>query len=474
LQRILLLVCLLVPAAHAQGAAPELDPVAARLASARDAYASGALGDAQALLEEALEAAPEEPDVRLWLARVQNDLGHGEEALETLAPALAAAPRSAWLLVERGRAELALGHADLAEAAYRAALAAYPTLGSARLALAGILGGAKRADEGLEVLQPLLALDPAPAEVVIRHAELLGVLHRDAEGEAVLRADIDDPSVRLALCRWLAERDRNDEAWQVGEPAIGGATSPAARTLLAQVARRAGQPLDCLRLLGAVLLDDPTHEAALAELGELLEDAPDLERMVVTRRVEARPDDPEAWRELLEGDLRAGDVDGFFQRFGKVPADLRAAPAIALLRGQALRRAGKNDQARAALEPLCSGGSTRACYELGLIAYSEGRAEDAAAAFARGADGAWAPDAHFNRGVCLDRLGRFAEAAEAYAAAVAARPDFPEAWLQLGNDRRLRLGDAAGAREAYRHYIDLGGDDPEVRRFLGGKTGNAG
>ena len=50
--------------------------------------------------------------------------------------------------------------------------------------------------------------------------------------------------------------------------------------------------------------------------------------------------------------------------------------------------------------------------------------------------------------------------------AVAARPEFIEAWLRLGNECRLRLGDADRARRAYRRYLELGGDDPRIRRWV--------
>jgi tetratricopeptide (TPR) repeat protein len=101
-----------------------------------------------------------------------------------------------------------------------------------------------------------------------------------------------------------------------------------------------------------------------------------------------------------------------------------------------------------------------------LLDYAAGRYEVAAGEFERAVAGDQAADARFNRGVCLDRLGRYAGAADEYAAAVAARPDFAEAWLQLGHDCRLRLGQPDRARDAYRSYLDLGGDDPEVRRYL--------
>lgn len=444
-----------------------LDPVAAAMTAAQEAVAEGALGRARDLLRDALAGAPDEPGVRLWLARVLNDLGRSEEALDVLGPALQATPGSAWLWCERGRAALALDRFAEARTAFETALAAYPSLAAARLQLADVLLRMQDAPAALEALAPVLERYPALPAALLRRAEALEQLGRPDEAEAELRGAAEQPSARLALCRLLAGQGRNREAWEVGEPLVFLEHGPEARTLLAQVARRSGHALVALELLGAVLLEAPDHEGALAEVVELLEDAPDVSAAILARRLEAHPDDVEAWAERLEGELRAGRLAAFFASEHEVPAALRDAPALVLLRGQALRRADRGAEARALLTPLCAAGDGRACYELGLLDYADGRCEQAADAFARGAEGAWAADAHFNRGVCLDRLGRYAQAAEAYGAAAEARPAFAEAWFQLGNDCRLRLGDAERARAAYRRYLDLGGDDAEARRFVG-------
>jgi len=445
-----------------------LDPVADRMAAARAAYAGGALGEAYDQLRIAFELSPEEPGVRLWLGIVLNDLGRGEQALEVLEPARAAEPRSAWVQLECGRAQRALGRTSEAERTFRAALDAYPELVRARLLLVQVLidQGAARAEEALGSLQPLLEARPVLASAVLREAEVLTLLGREAEAEACLRGAVADPAVRLALCRRLAADHRTAEAWEVGSPLVGETNDVGGRTLLAQVARRAGEPLTALQLLGAVLLEDPTDETALAELTELLEDADDLAERVVSRRLASKPGDADTWRELFEDCLRDGNPAAVLARFEAVPEALRSDPRLVVLRGQALRRANRAAEARALLEPLSAAGDARACYEVGLLDYAAEHYEEAAAEFARGAAGSWAADACFNRGICLDRLGKYAEAADEYAAAAAARPDFAEAWLQLGHDCRLRLGQPRRAREAYRRYLDLGGDDAEVRRYV--------
>jgi len=447
-----------------------LDPLAARLASAREAYLQGDLGLAHDLLETAVELAPGEPSVRLWLARVLNDLGQGDEAMGALAPALEANDGSAWLWDELGRAERLRGASAAAEQAFRTALERCPPFGTARLHLVELLVETGRAGQAEPILAPLLEEAGDALPVVLAHAALLRALEREDEAEARLRAALGHPPARLALVRQLSEAARHAEAWEVAEPLLEGAPDPQSLAFLARIAASAGRDVDALAILGAALVADPTHADALGALSELIEHkAPELRLGLTERWVAARPDDALAWRELLATDLQSGRFDAFFARLATVPPAVRPAPLVRLLEGEALRRAGRAQEARAVLEALCAEpGEPRAWYELGLLEYAEGDAEAAVRAFERGAGGAWAADAHFNRGVCLDRLERYADAARAYAAATEARPDFAEAWYQLGADQRYRLGQPDGARESFRRYLALGGDDPEVRRFVEG------
>jgi len=441
------------------------------MAAAHRAYEAGELGTARELLGDALAASPHEPGLRLWLGRVLNDLEQGERALEVLGPALEAAPRSGWLLVERGRAESLTGGPEAAASSFRLALEVYPSLGTARIHLADLLIANGEAEEALRTLAPL---PEAPeAGVVVLRARAMEAAGRVEEAETSLRARLDpsgdassDLGIRLALCRMLANLGEEAKAWEVALPLLTEELGVVDRILVAQVARRAGHPLEALALLGSVLLEDPTRASALAELGEVVEHAGDLEVRLGERRVAARPDDVDGWRELLEADLRRGDAAQALERTAEIPATVLALPAIERLRGEALRRSGRNEEARALLAPLCAAGDARACYEIGMLEHSTGRLEPASEAFASGAAGPWAADAHYNRAVCLDGLGRWAEAVAAYRDALALRPAFPEAWLQLGNDLRWRLGDGDGARRAYGRYLELGGDDAEIRRFL--------
>jgi tetratricopeptide (TPR) repeat protein len=152
-----------------------------------------------------------------------------------------------------------------------------------------------------------------------------------------------------------------------------------------------------------------------------------------------------------------------------------------LREASALRRLGRPDAASAILENLsellelkhagtCEAlgemGESEVWYERGLLEFARSRPERAESAFARAASGAFAADSHYSRALCLDRLGRYAEAASCLELATTIRPDFPEAWLQLGLLARYRLGDAPRARAAIGRYFALGGDDPELREWM--------
>lgn len=99
-------------------------------------------------------------------------------------------------------------------------------------------------------------------------------------------------------------------------------------------------------------------------------------------------------------------------------------------------------QRASALEP----GSASILEALGRAEYQAGQRDRAAASFARLVE--MHPDgdyAHFGLGLSLSRLGRFKEAAEHLALAVAMRPDREEYVAQLNQVRAtLRAREAAG------------------------------
>jgi tetratricopeptide (TPR) repeat protein len=474
-----LTLALLLPLAQdpTQNPAPEitpattLDAAAEALAAARSALGAGELGEALELLRTALAEAPEEPEIRRLLARTLNDLGRGAKALEVLEPALAQLPRSVWLLTEKGRAQILIGEMEAAEVSWRQALTIRPRSGEVRLRLADLLLGQSRVEEAAVVIGPLVEQAGDLVGVVVIRSRLLQAQGRGEEASALLERKIetgfDETALRIALASLLIEQERLDDAWWAVEPLVDTTRDPRTLLFLGRVALRSDRVLDAVAVLAVAMLADPTDREILDEIGEIFEHRHDLHILLAARRVAADDTDARAWKELLSAHVEAGRIARYFEERKRVPEEVLRLPLLRLVEGEALRRAGRSAEARVILGELTQGGGgARAWYELALLEYAEGNPEAAEQAFDRGAQGPWAAQARFNRGVCLDRLGRYQEAVGEYERAVAIQPDFTEAWLQAGLDWRHRLGNAAKARRAFARYLECGGDDPEVRRWM--------
>lgn len=111
--------------------------------------------------------------------------------------------------------------------------------------------------------------------------------------------------------------------------------------------------------------------------------------------------------------------------------------------------AGRGPELPAAPVPMRSAQDWQA---LAIEAEVEGRLEAAASAYRLAAEGLGG-DAWLALGNCLHALRRRGEAAHAFAAAVADRPDCAEAWNNLGIVR-AELGDRDGAEEALRRALE--------------------
>jgi tetratricopeptide (TPR) repeat protein len=92
-------------------------------------------------------------------------------------------------------------------------------------------------------------------------------------------------------------------------------------------------------------------------------------------------------------------------------------------------------------------------FQIGVEAEAAHRLEDAVRAYRRALPSAGAA-AHFNLGNCLYELGDQAAAAAAFEAAVAAAPDYAEAWNNLGIARSA-LQRGADAIAAFRRALQL-------------------
>ena len=448
---------------------PGFDPAARLLAAGREALVIGELGSATVHLKEALELARGEPEIRLLLARTLNDRGKGAEALSILDPQ-PAPPPSAWLAVERGRALLATGKGAAAEAAFGQALSSYPGCGAARLELFRAQIAGVRLIEARSTLDPLVAAAPDEPAVLVEAARLL-----EAEGKAPLAIELLSAAIerevgatplRLSLARLLLEANRPEEAWEAVEVLIDQPLEVESMIQVARVAQRADRLLDALAVLGAALTIDPSNPEALHDVLELVEDSSLLIERLAARRIAGNPEDVYGWEELLQEYLRMGRCEEVLAALRDIPPSVLKNTEVRLHEATALRRLGRVDEARVKLEALAATDDVEVLYELGLLEYATGRFEAAETAFSRSAKGDYAADGHYNRGLCLRKLEKHADAAAAFEAALEAKSDFLEAWLELGKECRYRLGDTPRARRAFARYLELGGDDAEIRRWM--------
>jgi MSHA biogenesis protein MshN len=151
-------------------------------------------------------------------------------------------------------------------------------------------------------------------------------------------------------------------------------------------------------------------------------------------------------------------------------AILKAEPAHANARQvyvAVLLEQGRIDQARHLLEEGLALAPSHAEFALALARIHAGQREyETALSVMDKADRAGAGSAIFQtlRGAVLQRLGRHAEAVQAYQNAVQAAPQQAANWLGLAISYEA-LARLAEARDAYRHSLDVGPLAPAAREY---------
>ena len=133
-----------------------------------------------------------------------------------------------------------------------------------------------------------------------------------------------------------------------------------------------------------------------------------------------------------------------------------AATSAEVVKAVELHLAGKTDEALRELKRAIDiGKSLPEIYPVyGQICFELKKYDDAAAMFGNLSVGTPAQDRFYNQGVCLEKCGRYKEAAEAFRTAMDIDPDRKEARLGLGICL-LRLGDAEKALEELSAYLPL-------------------
>ncbi|MEQ1689037.1 MAG: tetratricopeptide repeat protein, partial [Sphingopyxis sp.] len=281
------------------------------LTRARASYAAGNYRAARVDLTAAAMEHPDDPAIRIDLARAYNALGYGVEAERQLDKAAELGADLDQLRIERAEAQLAAGHPELALATLSGPIAARDATRAHRIA--------------------------AEAHYRLGHVAAA----RDNFARA-LHTSPDDAELWIAYARFrLAEQDVLDADRAADEARTLAPGSAAALAVKADVVRTRGGPVASLPWYQAALGRDPDNVAVMLEyaaaLGtsgrytamlEPLRRAAELEPhnprgLFLGATLAARGDEPALARTLL-GRINGGDADlpGVLQ--------LRAAVELAL------------------------------------------------------------------------------------------------------------------------------------------------
>jgi protein O-GlcNAc transferase len=218
------------------------------------------------------------------------------------------------------------------------------------------------------------------------------------------------PALFMLACMLLGQRPPVEDAWDL---LAKGARDDAVR-LLNSILKTNPRDAEARLLLGSILAEDGKYSGAIPHIKEA---------------VRLRPQSAEAHNALAEALNGSGDTAAARPEFEKaVQLDPKFAPARVSL-GLALVEAGDFAAAAPHLD--------RALEILG-------NTEDAAFP-------------HYLRAKIHTESGEVERAAEHLQKAVSMRPDFAEAWSDLGQARKA-LSDDAGALAAFRKAVDA---DPE-------------
>lgn len=284
--------------------------------------ASGRGAEGVALLEQALEAAPELGVAHLNLGAYYAQQGEFQAARRHLEPAAALLPDDSKVQFQWGNLLFQLGETREAEAALRRALALNPALAQAHYALAGLWrrqGRAEEADRALRAYQRLseeaLAASQRKRQLAALHGALHRLLEQDrleeavAKAEEILGVDSKDDLAHYRLAQIAYLRHEEDAALAAVRDALRLKDfEPAYRLLEAMCLARLGRLGESETAYRKVVeLSD--YAEAHAALGELALARGDVVAGVKSwrRAVELEPENPEFRLGLADALEQAGE-----------------------------------------------------------------------------------------------------------------------------------------------------------------------
>ncbi len=279
--------------ADANGSAPApwgSAPHAARIAAASRLMAAGRYADADLLVSEVLDAAPEHVDALVLRASGAMAQGAVAPAFDLLAVLAGRHPDRADVVANLGVAHAALGRPEEAFACLEQAVRLAPGDGGRRAELAGLLlvrGDLERARaEILDVQRQAEATDDAPLAAIGWSLAARLLLETG-------RLDAAETALRRALA--LRSGHADDLA------------------LLSEVAAAQDRPLDALELAEAAYLAAPSEPARaiawagrLMDAGRLAEAEPQVRRVLATAPFHLEATDALARLLILKGEPKAG------------------------------------------------------------------------------------------------------------------------------------------------------------------------
>jgi tetratricopeptide (TPR) repeat protein len=281
---------------------------------------AGEAPEAVWILEDAVAAHPERPDLRLLLGRAALLIKDPSRARAAVAPIPPEAEEHPAALLVGAQAQLELGDLDGALARFREAMERYPDRPEATLARVQALLQERKLDEARVLVDEGISNPRLPDDARRRLAIVAAGLDAEAgrnEGaerrlSELVAAKPEDPVAWNALLRLLLANGRGEDAVARLQDAIQrGPDTPLLRGLLAESYAAMGRPDDAAAQLAkrVELEDTPSARIDEARFHARRGDAQRVAALMADAE-RRHPDDPMIQLNLAESRIATGDVAG--------------------------------------------------------------------------------------------------------------------------------------------------------------------